>query len=74
MSKFIVYGTAANRKALVDKLIKNSPKHTLIEGWDGSTEIPANSIVSTELMPPFAQPLDCSVIGAGMRVCTESQE
>lgn len=66
MSSVVVYGHAAKRLALVDKLARTYATHAVIHDWDGMAPIPHNAIVSTALMPPFEYPLHCAVIGAGM--------
>lgn len=66
MSKFILYGgTPAARSELADKLAKNSPKHSVVGDWDGVTAIEQNTIVLTDLLPPFDLPLDCCAVGVG---------
>lgn len=72
MSKFILYGgTPAARSELAGKLVKNSPKHSVVNDWDGVTAIEQNSIVLTERMPPFDLPLDCCVVGVGAKQCVD---
>lgn len=70
MSKVILYGMAADkREELARKLLEKKPDHRLIHDWDGVSAIEANTIVSTDLMPPFAVPLDCLVVGIGVAQC-----
>lgn len=66
MSKVILYGgTLAARSALADRLVKDSPKHSVVNDWNGVAAIEPNSIVLTDLVPPFDLPLDCLVVGVG---------
>lgn len=70
MSKFILHGgTLAARSELADKLAKGSPKYRVVNEWDGIAAIEPDSIVLTDLQPPFSLPLDCCVVGVGVSQC-----
>lgn len=70
MSKIILYGmTAGKREELAHKLLTKQPDHRLVDDWDGVSAIEANTIISTDLMPPFEMAADCLVVGVGMAPC-----
>ena len=68
MSKVILYGgTLAVRSALADRLVKDSPKHCVVNDWDGVAPIQPNSIVLTDVKPLGSVPVDCLVVGVGIQ-------
>ncbi|WKJ88774.1 hypothetical protein QZJ86_12150 [Methylomonas montana] len=70
MSKIILYGTTANKRAeLAHKLLTKQPDHRLVDDWDGVSAIEANTLVSTDLMPPFETATDCLMVAVGLAPC-----
>jgi UDP-N-acetyl-D-mannosaminuronic acid transferase (WecB/TagA/CpsF family) len=66
VSKIIIYGSTPEvRSALADKIANKTPNHHVVDGWDGIAPVEQNSIVLTEVAPPFVIALDYLVVGVG---------
>lgn len=68
VSKVIICnGSVDDRLALAEVLISGPlSAHVLVEGWNGVDVIEPNTVVLTDLQPPFQVPLDCVLMSVGV--------
>jgi hypothetical protein len=67
VSKVIIFnGCFDDRLAFANRLMSRiRSAHRLVENWNGVDVVEADTVVLTDLQPPFQVPLDCLLVSVG---------
>lgn len=59
MSRIIVYGKqGCGKTTRISQFAAEYPEHSIVDDWDGKTQLEANTLALTHMPPPYAVEYD----------------